>query len=110
MNDSISIKQRKGAGLGAWLLLVHQIPPKPDYLRVKVRRRLQRIGALPLKNSVYVLPDAGRHAGGLRVAAAGDRRGRRGSDALLGHAARRGDRRGARSGVPGRVRRGVRGD
>jgi hypothetical protein len=35
---------------------VHQIPPKPDYFRVKVRRRLQRIGAVPLKNSVYVLP------------------------------------------------------
>lgn len=39
-----------------WLLLLHQIPPKPDYLRVKVRRRLQRIGAVPLKSSVYVLP------------------------------------------------------
>ena len=39
-----------------WLLLVHQIPPKPDYFRVKVRRRLQRIGAVALKNSVYVLP------------------------------------------------------
>ena len=41
---------------GRWLLLIHQIPPKPDYFRVKVRRRLQRIGAAPLKNSVYVLP------------------------------------------------------
>jgi hypothetical protein len=40
-----------------WLILVHQIPPKPDYLRVKVRRRLQRIGAVALKNSVYVLPN-----------------------------------------------------
>ncbi len=40
-----------------WLLLIHQIPPKPDYFRVKVRRRLQRLGAVPLKNSVYVLPD-----------------------------------------------------
>jgi hypothetical protein len=39
-----------------WLLLIHRIPPKPDYLRVKVRRRLQRLGAVPLKNSVYVLP------------------------------------------------------
>jgi hypothetical protein len=39
-----------------WLLLVHQIPPKPDYFRVKVRRRLQKLGALPIKNSVYVLP------------------------------------------------------
>ena len=39
-----------------WLLLIHHLPPKPDYLRVKVRRRLERIGALPLKSSVYVLP------------------------------------------------------
>ena len=39
-----------------WLLLIHQIPPKPDYLRVKVWRRLQRLGAVPIKNSVYVLP------------------------------------------------------
>jgi hypothetical protein len=40
-----------------WLLLIHQIPPKPDYLRVKIGRRLQRVGAVPIKNSVYVLPD-----------------------------------------------------
>lgn len=40
-----------------WLLLIHQIPPKPDYLRVKIGRRLLRIGAVPVKNSVYVLPD-----------------------------------------------------
>lgn len=40
-----------------WLLLIHQVPPKPDYLRVKVRRRLQRIGAVALKSSVYVLPE-----------------------------------------------------
>jgi hypothetical protein len=39
-----------------WLLLIHQVPPKPDYLRVKVARRLQRIGALPIKNTVYLLP------------------------------------------------------
>jgi hypothetical protein len=44
------------AGAQRWLLLIHQIPPKPDYFRVKVRRRLQRIGAAALKNSVYVLP------------------------------------------------------
>lgn len=39
-----------------WLFLIHQIPPKPDYFRVKVRRRLQRLGAVALKNSVYLLP------------------------------------------------------
>ena len=39
-----------------WLLLIHQLPPKPDYLRVKVRRRLHQLGAVALKNTVYVLP------------------------------------------------------
>jgi hypothetical protein len=33
------------------------VPPKPDYLRVKVRRRLQRLGAVALKSTVYVLPN-----------------------------------------------------
>lgn len=41
-----------------WLLLIHQIPPKPDYLRVKIWRRLQQIGAVAIKQSVYALPRA----------------------------------------------------
>lgn len=45
-----------GAGSGRWLLLIHQLPPKPDYFRVKIWRRLQRVGAVAIKNSVYVLP------------------------------------------------------
>ena len=56
MNDSSAIVKPGGGRAGGWLLLIHQIPPKPDYFRVKVRRRLQRIGAAALKNSVYVLP------------------------------------------------------
>jgi hypothetical protein len=40
-----------------WLLLIHQLPPKPDYLRVKMRRRLIRMGAALLKSTVYVLPN-----------------------------------------------------
>ena len=39
-----------------WLLLIHQIPPRPAYFRAKVGRRLQRLGAVPIKNAVYVLP------------------------------------------------------
>jgi len=39
-----------------WILLIHQIPPRPNYLRVKIWRRLQRLGAVAVKNSVYVLP------------------------------------------------------
>jgi len=38
------------------MLLIHQIPPKPAYLRVKIGRQLQRIGAVAIKNSVYALP------------------------------------------------------
>lgn len=40
----------------AWLLLIHQIPATPAYLRIKVGRRLARVGALALKGSVYALP------------------------------------------------------
>jgi hypothetical protein len=39
-----------------WLVLTHHLPPQPAYFRVKVHRRLERIGAVPLKASVYVLP------------------------------------------------------
>ena len=42
---------------GRWLLLIHQLPKEPAYLRVKVGRRLSRVGAVALKNSVYVLPN-----------------------------------------------------
>lgn len=41
---------------GGWLLLIHQIPPKPSYLRVKIWRRLRNLGAVSIKNSVYALP------------------------------------------------------
>ncbi len=40
-----------------WLLLLHQVPPNPPYLRAKILRRLKQIGALPVKNSAYLLPD-----------------------------------------------------
>jgi hypothetical protein len=40
----------------SWLLLVHQLPAKPAYLRVKVWRRLQDIGAVAVKNAVHALP------------------------------------------------------
>jgi len=41
-----------------WLLLIHQISPKPDYLRVKIWRRLHQVGAVAVKQSVYVLPQS----------------------------------------------------
>lgn len=39
-----------------WLMLLHQLPPDPPALRVRVWRRLQAIGALQLKSTVYLLP------------------------------------------------------
>lgn len=39
-----------------WILLVHQLPPQPTNLRVRTWRKLQRLGATAIKNSVYVLP------------------------------------------------------
>jgi hypothetical protein len=41
---------------GKWLLLVHQIPPEPDAFRVKIWRRLQQVGAVAIKPSVYAMP------------------------------------------------------
>jgi hypothetical protein len=39
-----------------WFLLIHQLPTKPAYFRVKIWRRLQGIGAVTVKSTVYALP------------------------------------------------------
>lgn len=44
-----------------WILLIHLLPPKPTNLRVRIWRKLQKLGAVAIKNSVYVLP-ATEHA------------------------------------------------
>ena len=41
-----------------WLLFVHQLPASPSNLRVRTWRRLQQLGAVPVKQAVYVLPDS----------------------------------------------------
>ncbi|MEX1258769.1 MAG: chromate resistance protein ChrB domain-containing protein [Gemmatimonadota bacterium] len=41
---------------GPWLLFIHQLPAKPGYARVRLWRRLQRIGAVQVKSSVWGLP------------------------------------------------------
>ena len=40
-----------------WLLFIHQLPSSPSNLRVRTWRRLQQLGAMPIKQAVYVLPD-----------------------------------------------------
>ena len=47
---------RPATAAARWLLLIHQLPAKPAYLRVKVWRRLQGLGAVAVKNAVYALP------------------------------------------------------
>ncbi len=44
-------------GARRWLLFVHQLPSNPSNLRVRTWRRLQQLGAIPIKQAVYVLPD-----------------------------------------------------
>src|SRR3954468_17867095 len=51
-----TLDQRAGVSGERWLMLVHQLPAKPAYLRVKIWRRLQDLGAVTVKNSVYALP------------------------------------------------------
>jgi len=47
---------RASSNRSQWLLLVHVLPPRLSNLRVKTWRRLRRLGAVAVKNSVYVLP------------------------------------------------------
>lgn len=41
-----------------WLLLVHQLPTQPSNSRVRTWRQLQQLGAINIKQAVYVLPDS----------------------------------------------------
>lgn len=41
----------------SWLMLIHRIPPAPAYFRAKIGRRIEQAGAVPVKQSVYVLPN-----------------------------------------------------
>ena len=49
-------KQARSTSTYEWVLLIHQLPPRPTNLRVRIWRKLQKLGAIAIKNSVYVLP------------------------------------------------------
>ena len=49
--------QAESVSAEPWLLLVHQLPPRPVAARVKIWRRLRHLGAVAVKSSVYVLPN-----------------------------------------------------
>lgn len=44
--------------INRWLLLVLQLPAQPSNARVKTWRRLQQLGAISVKHSVYALPNS----------------------------------------------------
>lgn len=46
----------KSIPMQEWILLIHQLPPKPTNLRVRIWRKLQKLGSITIKSSVYVLP------------------------------------------------------
>jgi hypothetical protein len=52
----MKLRPAVAADAESWLLLLHQLPPKPAYFRVRIWRRLQDLGAVAIKNSVYALP------------------------------------------------------
>ena len=60
--DNLSASELPGSrsddGEPRWLLFVHQLPARPSNLRVRTWRRLQQVGAIAIKQSVYVLPDS----------------------------------------------------
>ncbi len=49
---------QRAASAPRWLLFVHQLPAGDSNLRVRSWRRLQQIGALVVKQAVYLLPDS----------------------------------------------------
>jgi hypothetical protein len=58
-DTAISKNERASRSEQRWLLLIHQLPTKPAYFRVKIWRRLQGIGAVAVKSTVYALPANG---------------------------------------------------
>ena len=67
---SQEVRPREPAPSARWLVWFHRVPPRPHYLRVKVGRQLRRLGAVALKNTVYVLPASAVHRAELaRIAA-----------------------------------------
>ena len=57
MKNPAEAPTKADGGASAWLVLVYQLPAKHTPARVKAWRRLQRVGAVALKNSAYILPN-----------------------------------------------------
>ena len=57
-NQSQATVSAAAAAEPRWLLFVHQLPSTSSNPRVRTWRRLQRLGALPIGQALYVLPDS----------------------------------------------------
>ncbi|MGW8273221.1 MAG: chromate resistance protein ChrB domain-containing protein [Thermodesulfovibrionales bacterium] len=51
----------KPKAVAEWLLFFYSLPSKPVKNRVKIWRKLAKVGAVQLKGSVYLLPDGEHH-------------------------------------------------
>src|SRR2546425_2994677 len=54
--DPLSIKRYAGTAM-RWLMLLMSLPPTPTRHRVGVWRKLQRMGAVRLRGSAWILPE-----------------------------------------------------
>src|SRR5256712_11190836 len=54
--DASSIKRYAGTAM-RWLMLLMSLPPTPTRHRVGVWRKLQRMGAVRLRGSAWILPE-----------------------------------------------------
>ncbi|WP_404710425.1 chromate resistance protein ChrB domain-containing protein [Sphingomonas sp. MMS24-J13] len=52
----MGLSPSKSTEANRWLVLIYQLPTKPAYLRTKIWRRLQGLGAVLVRASAYVLP------------------------------------------------------
>jgi hypothetical protein len=57
LQQSLHMKRPEQTTTQRWLLFAHQLPATPSVLRVRTWRRLQQLGAVPMKQALYVLPD-----------------------------------------------------
>ena len=44
-----------------WLMVFYSVPSQPVSTRIKIWRKLAKVGAVPLKGAVYILPDREEH-------------------------------------------------
>ena len=57
----------------SWLLLSYKLPAHPSALRVYVWRKLKRLGAILLNDTIWVLPDTPKTAENFRALCTGEK-------------------------------------